>query len=176
MRNRIVLASSLLIIGLAIGYLARAVDFQFISEIVDKIRKRFSGEFTPAPNFLTDVAVFEGVVIAIMVPLSFEMITRFSAGYNSDVFNWHFFDNWIIRTLPVFLLGNISLAITLRFFVSNSPSTGMWKLLAWMVFLGFIAMTILFSLYIRTFKRGLSPENVLNDLFDDAEQLLNQTI
>lgn len=129
--------------------------------------------FTPAPQFLSDVATFEAVVIALAIPLSFEIVSRISERYQSEVITKKFIQNWEIRWLPIFLIANIILAIALRFFANDNPMWVVWKILAWVTFIGFLFIAVIFLFrFLPKLKRYMTdPEFILNEFFDEAEKL-----
>jgi len=129
--------------------------------------------FIPRPNFLSDVAAFEAVVISIAIPLSFEIISRISERYQSDILTKRFSQEWVVRWLPVFLIFNIVIAITLRFFVEDVPTTSLWKPLAWITLIGFLFVAWALIKFLRLLKNYMTEtEFILNRLFDEAEKSL----
>jgi len=129
--------------------------------------------FTPTPNFLSSIAGFEAVIIAFAIPLSFEIVSRISERYQSEVISKRFIQDWIINWLPIILIANIVLAVSLRFFVQTSPSAIIWKVFAWITFIGFIFVAFILFKFLGRLKRYITDtEFVLRELFDEAERLL----
>ncbi len=129
--------------------------------------------FAPLPKFLSDVAAFEAVVIAIAVPLSLEIVSRISERYHSGIVTNRFVQEIEIKLLPAFLLANIIVAVSLRFFVNNVPTSLIWKILAWFVFFGFLFIgLVLFRFFILLKRYTADIEYIEKTLFDDAEKLL----
>lgn len=130
-------------------------------------------DFTPTPNFLSDIAAFEAVVIGLAIPLSFEIVSRISERYQSKVITKKFIQNWEIKWLPVFLIVNIIIAITLRFFVRDNPVWTTWKILAWITFVGFLFIAGIFLFkFLPKLKRYMTDTNfILDELFNEAEKL-----
>jgi len=130
--------------------------------------------FTPTPDFLSDVATFEAVVIGLAIPLSFEIVSRISERYQSEVITKKFIQNWEIKWLPVFLIANIVMAIALRFFVHDNLVWIMWKILAWITFIGFLFIAGIFLFkFLPKLKRYMTDTNfILNEFFNEAEKLL----
>jgi hypothetical protein len=56
-------------------------------------------EFSPSTGFLSDIIAFQGAVIAIAIPLSFEIIARISERYQSGILVEKFNQQWQIRWL-----------------------------------------------------------------------------
>lgn len=130
--------------------------------------------FVPTADFLSDVAAFEAVVIAIAIPLSFEIVSRISERYRSEVISKKFVQEWAVQLLPTFLIFNIILAVALRFFVNSNPTSIVWKLLAWIAFIGFLIIAgILLFCFIPRLKHYMTEsEFVLEELFNEAEKSL----
>jgi hypothetical protein len=144
---------------------------RYICEIL-----KFIINFTPTQNFLSDIAAFEAVVIGIAIPLSFEIVSRISERYQSEVITREFLKNWEIKLLPIFLISNIIIAIVLRFFIPNNPVGTVWKILAWITFIGFlfIAMIFLFK-FLPKLKHYMTDTNfILNEFFNEAEKLFKK--
>jgi len=163
-------------VGLFVGYYSTI--FLLRAQILDALNafKPLASEllnFTPRPNFLSDVAAFEAIVISIAIPLSFEIIARISERYQSDVLTKRFGQEWVVRWLPLFLIGNIVVAITLRFFVKDVPVISLWKPLAWLTLIGFLFVSCaLLKFFILLKKYMTEIEFILNRLFDEAEKSL----
>lgn len=133
-------------------------------------------DFTPTPNFLSDIAAFEAVVIGLAIPLSFEIISRISERYQSEVITKKFIQNWEIRWLPIFLIANIIITISLRFFVWDNPIGATWKILAWINFIGFLFIAGIFLFkFLPKLKRYMTDTNfILEELFNEAEKLFKE--
>ncbi len=135
----------------------------------------FLSDFTPSPAFLTDVAAFEGIILAIAIPLSLEIVSRVSERYQSEVISKRFIREWPIKLLPILLILNILMAVALKFFMPNNPTTPVWKLLAWITFAGFLIIASIFFIFIAKLKRYMTdPEFVLDNLFNEAEKALKK--
>ena len=143
----------------------------FLRNLCNAVSPLFN--FTPAPNFLSEIAAFEAVVIALAVPLSFEIVSRISERYQSEVISKRFIQEWEIKWLPRFLIANIILAVTLRFLVHSEPTSAIWKILAWITFGGFLFIAIILLKFFAKLKCYMADtESVLNKLYDEAEKLL----
>jgi hypothetical protein len=136
----------------------------------------FLSDFTPNPTFLSDIAAFEAVVIAIAIPLSFEIVSRISERYESEVISRRFHTHWTIKWLPFLLIANIIIAVVLRFLTNKNPTTLLWKLAAWITLVVFlvIAVVLLFRFIPRLRHYMTEPDLVLEDLFNEAETLLKE--
>ncbi len=129
------------------------------------------GKINPNPAFLSDVAAFEAVIIAFLVPLSIEIISKISERYNSEVIIRSFENNWANRILPPFLLINIVVAIGLRFFVQDDIDSVAWKVFAWIVLLGFLCIAFAIWRVITRIKTFMSDiQAVIDQLYEDVEK------
>jgi len=137
---------------------------------------KFIINFTPTQNFLSDIAAFEAVVIGLAIPLSFEIVSRISERYQSEVITKKFLQNWEIKLLPIFLILNIISAIALRFFVPDNPVGTTWKISAWITFTGFlfIAGIFLFKFLPKLKHYMTDTDFILNNLFNEAEKLFKK--
>lgn len=164
------------LVGLALGYVLGLFKIHKFLPPLPEISINLSwlnwlGQITPNPTFLSDVAAFEAVIIAFLVPLSIEIISKISERYNSDVITRSFENNWENKILPPFLLINIIAAIILRFLVQDDINTVAWKILAWIVLIVFVF--IAFAIYrvinrIKTFTSDI--KSVLNQLYENVEK------
>lgn len=130
--------------------------------------------FIPSQNFLVDITTFESVIIGVAIPLSFEIVSRISEKYHSEVISKHFMQNWEIKLLPIFLIINNILAITLRFYIPIKPEGIIWKILAWITFVGFLINTTIFLFkFLPKLKHYMTDINfILEGSFNEAEKLI----
>jgi Na+-transporting NADH:ubiquinone oxidoreductase subunit NqrB len=136
-------------------------------------------QLNPNINFLSDVIAFEAAVVAIAIPLSFEIISRISERYQSQVITKKFNQEWEIKALPFIFIINIILAVGLNFFFSDHPTSSLWKFAAWLVLILFLLASIIFCIFIPKLHRYITnTEFLLHNIFVDAEKLfkLNQQV
>lgn len=135
---------------------------------------KFIIHFIPNQNFLSDIAAFEAVVIGLAMPLSFDIVSRISERYQSEVITKKFLQNWEINLLPVLLIISIISAISLRFFVPDDPVGTIWKIIAWTTFAVFlfIAGIFLFKFLPKLKHYMIDTEFILKNLFNEAKELL----
>ncbi len=164
-----------LIVGYILGYYQIDLNIwgeflNFMNEIKNMISPIFN--FTPDPNFLSDVAAFEAVLIGLTVPLALDIVSRISERYQSEVISKQFIQEWEIKWLPRFLMFNIIIAIVLRFLVNGEQSSIIWKIAAWITLVIFIAIAIIFTKFIKKLENYITDtEFVLQRLYDEAEKL-----
>ncbi len=81
-KTKKLLCSVSFIAGIIIGYILGLFNFglKTVNYFLSNLKALFSPltNFTPTPNFLSDIAAFEAVVIGLAIPLSFEIISRMS--------------------------------------------------------------------------------------------------
>jgi len=146
-----------------------------MSYIICFLKNTFSMliNISPNPTFLSDVAAFEAVIIAFLVPLSIEIISKISERYNSEVITRTFENKWENKILPPFLLINIIAAIVLRFLVEDNVDSLSWKIAAWVILLVFIFIAFAIWRVIIRIKTFISDtKTIVNQLYRDVEESL----
>lgn len=136
---------------------------------------KFYTNHIPTPAFLSDVAAFEATIIALAIPLSLEMVSRISERYQSEVITKRFLREWENKWLPILLIANIIVAVSLRFFVDDKPISEIWKILSWTTFAGFLLVTVvLIKFFILLTKYITDTEFIIRELFYEAENLFRK--
>lgn len=133
--------------------------------------------FLPSPDFLSDIAAIEAVIIAIAIPLSFEIVSRISERYKSEIIAKRFDMYWANRFLPAVLVLNIILAISLKFsfhesLILNLDGYGarLWTIFAYSSYVFFLLALILFVAFIDRLRTiMINPDKLLHELFKEAE-------
>jgi len=172
-----ILAGINFLIGLILGYVLGIFRIHTLFSF-PKISINFSwfswfGEISPNPTFLSDVAAFEAAIIAFLVPLSIEIISKISERYSSDVITRSFSNDWKNLLLPPFLLINIFLAILLRFFVQDTVNSLTWKISAWLMLIALFFIAFVIWRVIVDIKTIMSDmRSVLNRLYEDVKKSL----
>ena len=141
-------------------------DFQWLLTIFD---------FSPDIKFLSDVAAFEAAIIAFLIPLSIEIVSKLSERYQSAVIVQSFQNSFENRNLYKMLLINIGFAIFLRFLPASNSDDLFWKISSWVIFIFFLYITIAVYKVIKRIKTYMSdPQVVIDILFREAENVLDQ--
>jgi len=98
------------------------------------------------------------------------MITRISERYQSEVISTRFFNEVSVKILPYFLIVNIVISITLKFFNLDQNKDILWKVFAWIVFATFIIIALIFIFkFIPKLKKYMTEPNfIIDDLFNQA--------
>lgn len=161
-----------LIISLYLGvYLTGAILGIFHFKVIGFIHLIFG--YIPTPKFLSDVAAFEAIVIAIAIPLSFEMVSRTSERYDSDIIILKFINKWEIKFLPMIIIILVIITILTRFLVKDVPDSLLWRVFAWISLLGFISVATILLQFITTLKKYLTNiKEVLDELYKEVEKSL----
>jgi len=135
--------------------------------IICFLKNTFSMLFniSPNPTFLSDVAAFEAVFIAFLVPLSIDIISKISERYNSEVIIRTFENRRENKILPPFPLINTIIAIVLRFFVESGVDSLYWKIAAWLILIVFISTSIVIWRVTICIKTFISDTKAIVDLF-----------
>ena len=130
--------------------------------------------FSPSPEFLSDIAAFEGVIMGIAIPLSIDIISRISERYESDVISRHFRERFGTRALTIFLVFNILVAIFLRFFSPEQghPGSNFWIVLSWSILLLLLFAGFWLIRFFDSLLKYGDSEFVLKELFKDAEEAI----
>ena len=131
--------------------------------------------FSPSFGFVSDVIAYQAAIIAIAIPLSLEIISRISERYQSGVITKEFNRQWQIKFLPSLVIANALLGVTFNFLVDSKVDTGWEKILAWLIFLLFIATNFLFFSFFKKLSQYATKTKFLLDrLFDDLTQVLRR--
>lgn len=116
---------------------------------------------------------FEAAIIAFLIPLSIEIISKISERYNSDVIIRTFENSWENKILPHFLLVNIGIAIILRFLHQGHKILPTEKILDWTVLMMFIFIAFAILRVIKRTKSFISnTKYILNQLYENIENSL----
>ena len=98
-------------------------------------------------EFLSDIIAFEAAIAAIAVPLSFEMVSRISERYHSDVINRVFLKDPLIKWFPRVILTHLLLVIASKFLRNNAHEI-LWRSVDGALFVYFVIVVILFALFL----------------------------
>jgi len=125
-------------------------------------------------TFLSDIIAFETVMVAILIPLSIEIISRISERYNSEVLIYVFQKHWGYKILFPLLLFNLVVLIILKFFMTKEYTNSLvWKIIAWIMLFIFIIIAIIVGLVInRIIKFVSDPKYVLDQLYQNVKKNL----
>jgi len=148
------------------------MNYQEIIEIIRNVYLFFES-INPNPEFLSSIVAIEVVIIGIAIPLSFEIISKISERYQSDVISRKFLNSSKLHWLRVLLVLNIIFAISLIFIFKN-PYWEFWKNIAWIILLLFIIIMLFFAFYfIPKVMHYMGDTNfILKELFKDAEKFI----
>lgn len=119
-------------------------------------------------DFISDILAFQTAILVLLIPLSFDVISRISERYKSDVIIKHFQKEIIFRTLIFLLFMNIFFSLFLKFFfIENFYLVFCALLLA-------IASTVYIGLFFwLIMKYTTSIEYVKGKLLNEAQEILS---
>ena len=144
--------------------------FEGIPEIQQLIE--FLTRVNPDPLFLLAAAGFLGVIMAFLIPMSIEIISKVAAKYNSDVIVRLLQDNFVSKYFPYFVLVNIGAMIAMRFFGEGELFRApIYKGIMWVLLITALIITVLIGYIIYRIERIISDDNVpLNMLIKRVEE------
>lgn len=117
--------------------------------------------FTPDPLFLMIATGFLGVIMAFLIPMSIEIISKVSTKYNSDVIVRLFQSNIIGKLFPYFVLLNIAAMLVMRFFYgSEFYNSLLSKGIMWLLLVFSVLITILIGYLIYRIEKLISDDSV----------------
>ncbi len=129
----------------------------------------------PSMTAFSDIIAFEAVVIAIAIPLSFDIVSRISERYQSEVIANHFSQYWEIKILPWVLISNIVFSISVKFVLKDTMSQNISSAINWIVFLWFLGGIFVLWRFVNRLKQYvINPHFVLEELLDEAEEFAEQ--
>lgn len=129
----------------------------------------------PAIDFLTDAVAVEATLLGLTIPLSFEIISRISERYESDVVTRQFVSEPVVRWMPHCLIANIGLAIVMKFMKSPGQQGGFeWRLVSWLGLLGFAFTTWMLFRFMSILKKYIvNRQFVVDSLLNEARKALS---
>lgn len=133
--------------------------------------------FSPNTQFLSDIIAFQGAVIAIAIPLSFEIIARISERYQSGILVEKFNQQWQISWLLRLLVIDIFIAVCLKFFVSSDKLSGVGLFFGYVAFIVFIVtLFILLSFFNILRSYTVDTSFLLDKIYQDIDKNFNLKI
>lgn len=128
----------------------------------------------PDSLFLLAAAGFLGVIMAFLVPLSVEIISKVSAKYNSDIIVRLYQRSFINRIFTNLLLFTLAAMITTRFFISPEfIHSLLGKAIMWFLLALSIIITALIGYLIKRMNRFISDDSMpLKILYTDVQRAL----
>lgn len=155
--------------GTIVGYVIGYYKIHLFLSLQQKVLSMFM-DFSPEISFLSDVAAFEGVILAILIPLSTDIVSKISERYNSEIIVNTFESPLWNRSLPIVLLINIILAIILRFSMQQDETGIVFRILAWIILMSLFYIACVVYFVIQRIKNFIkNPKNVIDQLIKQAE-------
>jgi hypothetical protein len=113
---------------------------------------------SPNPDFLADVATFEGVLIALGIPVSLQVVNISLDRYKDPELGQFFIKERLYSWQYFLLLPNIATAILLRFLDVKNP------LFLWLVFVLLLVNIVVFYFFIKLVEKYMTSfDKVLLD-------------
>lgn len=127
----------------------------------------------PDPNFLSELATFESVIIGIAIPMSVNIITIVSERYKSEVLTKLILYDWRSIALNATIVVGISFAVVLEFFNSALIDSIWWNIFSWTALCIFACSLTLLVIYIMYIIRYITdPHFLISKLTEKAKNAL----
>ncbi|HEX7017421.1 MAG TPA: hypothetical protein VF209_00740 [Patescibacteria group bacterium] len=121
-----------------------------------------------ASGFISDALTVQTAILALLLPLSVDIVSRISDRYKSEIIMNRFIKEPFFRALAIILLLNITYLLFLSFFKVES------FLLTGFSFLLSIASMVLLALFFNLILQYVrSPSFVKEQLFNEAEKIFD---
>jgi hypothetical protein len=183
-RYLLIIIPTFLIVGFAIGclflgksgFLIYQIGLVFINNFINATLQ-FITNLKPEREFLIQILTFEGVILAIAIPLSIDMISRMSDKLESDALTNRFRREWPVKWLIGILISTIVMKIFILFFLPDVDNTIFWKPIAWIVLLLFVCVIWILFKYIKLLLKYLSvdsSEYIIKGSLDEARKILRR--
>lgn len=118
-------------------------------------------------DFLTDVLAYQTAILALLIPLSFDVVSRISDRYRSEVIIKHFQKEKVFLGLIIVLAGNIFYMLMLRFFSIES-----WGYNSIALILTIVSMILMAAFFWLIFQYTSGISFIKERLLNEAKQLL----
>lgn len=153
-KRKIFLYGIVIMVFFIVGYILRINIFIFLLDIINKVFNFFSNS-VPNPAFLSDVAVFEGILIGVAIPISLQVVSRTVDRYKDQEIAQFFIKEFLYKIQYLMLLPNIAIAIFLRFLnISNI-------IFLWFIFIWLILNMVIFYKFIRLVEQYITNTDKL---------------
>lgn len=131
-------------------------------------------KFSPNLQALSLIITFEAAVVAILIPLSLEMISKISERYKSKIITNLFMSHNVIKFLPFLLIINIIICISLKFFVNDEITLSIpIKIITLFVFILFFVISLSLLLFIEMLKKYLTKDDfIIKNLFKEVDDAI----
>lgn len=134
--------------------------------------------FESTPNFevVKDISAFLGVLFALALPISFEIVSRIAERFSSESVAKLFASHFIVAVLPYWLILAVIFSLASSFaapWLDVNPM--LKKILAWLVleYLVLLSLMTLFFSY-RVHEFATNSEAILKELMESARKQLKQ--
>lgn len=118
-------------------------------------------------EFLTDVLTYQTAILVLLIPLSFDVVSRISDRYRSEVIIKRFQSEWAFQSLIGVLVFNVFYILVLRFL---SVENFWWNSIA--MLLTVVSMLLMGKFFLLIFQYTSGTSFIKEKLINDAKQLL----
>lgn len=121
------------------------------------------------------ITTFEIAIIAFLIPLSIDIISKISDRYNSNVIIRSYENYWLNKFLPVILIFHICSTVFLSILLEYKDKF-LWKCFAWTIILTFFFICLSVLKIVRRIKKYISnSESIVENLTREAKDVLKKS-
>ncbi|MCK4655294.1 MAG: hypothetical protein KAU01_12705 [Candidatus Cloacimonetes bacterium] len=144
-------------------------NFSLIKNLISWFEK-----FSPNLRAFALIITFEAAVVAILIPLSLEMISKISERYKSKVITNLFIKHRVIKFLPLLLITNIITAISLKFFVNKELLLPVFvKIIVLFIYILFIIIALNLLSFIKILKKYITQDDfIIKKFFEEIDDAI----
>lgn len=146
----------------------------FCSEI---LRAAVGMVFTIGENFISEIVAFEVGVLAILIPVSLDIVTRVADRYKSDLIAKKILKRFEFKGLPYLLLTSILTTVFFELRKYNSDNSGLLEFCHLFLIISLFIASIIYTwrlvMLVRKYT-GTTSETLLDELFRHAEQIIHK--
>jgi hypothetical protein len=126
------------------------------------------------PAILSDIIAFDIGVLLFWIPLSINIISRISDRYNSEVIVGVFERRWENRWLPKLLTASLTIAVPLKFMMTDVIYT-FENIFMWIVLILFLITLFIVYASIKTVTDySCRTDDILKGLINDAQKIFQK--
>ncbi len=168
------LITSIILIGTVyvINHYYGEIIFQFCQKISNFFIALFNG--LEYKTFIPQILAFEIAVIALSVPLSYQIVSRISERYNSDIISSKFLGELEIRIFPKYLIINIFLNATILIFPKEFYGSFLKLFSLFLYFCFIISLIFLYKFINKLIKYVTSSDYILERMYTDAKKIFEE--
>ena len=143
----------------------------FLNDFTDRIL-----DYHISIDIIADYLTFEAAILAIVIPLSIDIVTRLSERFKTDIITKQFFNERKYKNLLIILFFSIVYSVSIRIIIRDDDiDTFSEAIFAFIGYLLFISAIIIFWFYIKlimSYVRNMDKR--MEKLFSDVENILKK--